>query len=57
MNEAAAIALDYADAAHLCGDSALAGSSVPPVFAPSSPVSRRPLQVGEGGAAFGGGRS
>lgn len=33
---------------------ALAGSTVPPVFAPLSLPSRRPLRVGEGGAALSG---
>lgn len=35
----------------------IGGSSVPPVFASPSSLSRRPLQAGEGGAAFSGARS
>ena len=35
-------------------DHALAGSTVPPLFAPLSPQPRRPLRVGEGGAALSG---
>lgn len=38
-------------------DHALAGSTVPPLFAPLSPQPRRPLRVGEGGAALSGVRS
>lgn len=35
-------------------DHALAGSTVPSVFALLSPTPRRPLRVGEGGAALSG---